>query len=445
MKVLVSAAEYAPLVRTGGLGNAVAGISEALASRGHELTVAIPGYAEIPPGDPVADRWERLIASPVEVIGWRDELFDRPGVYGPLPGTGYEDNWLRYGKFSMAVAALASEFEVGHLHDAHVGLVAAAGNLSTVLTIHNAAHQMLGPLDEVAALLGRTGPVTIGGDLEWYGSASFLKAGMAHAFRVTTVSPGHAAELTAEETSFGLDGVVAQLDHPIIGILNGIDTESWDPATDPTLPQNFSADQLGRRAANWVALLDRAGLDEGVLFGNVGRMARQKGFELLSPILPGLIADGFRLVLVGNGELDDLVDSWVEAYPGAVAHLPYDETLARLVSAGCDSYLMPSEFEPSGLGQMYAMRYGAPPVVRFTGGLADSVIDVAADPAAATGFGFVPYNSEALDGVIREAMRTLEDAPDTWRDLQVNGMKTDWSWGARAADYEAVLEAALVG
>jgi len=135
--------------------------------------------------------------------------------------------------------------------------------------------------------------------------------------------------------------------------------DPWDPATDPTLPRNFTKDDLGARAANWVALLDRVELDEGVVFGNVGRMARQKGLDLLDPLLPDLVADGFRLVLVGNGELDELVDSWVAAHPDAVAHLPYDEDLSRLVSAGADSYLMPSEFEPSGLGQMYAMRYGA--------------------------------------------------------------------------------------
>jgi starch synthase len=382
------------------------------------------------------------LEAPVEVIAWRSRLFDRPGVYGPEPGTGYEDNWQRYGEFSVAVAGVASDFDVAHLHDAHVGLVAALADLPTVLTIHNAAYQTLGPLDEVSALLGRSVPSD---DLEWDGSASLLKAGLIYASRVTTVSPSHAAELAAEETSFGLEGVIAGLEHPVVGILNGIDTGSWDPATDPTLPQNFSESDLASRATNWVALLDRTGLEEGAVFGNVGRMARQKGFDLLDPILPALVAAGFRLVLVGNGELDELVDSWVDTFPGAVAHLPYDETLSRLVSAGCDSYLMPSEFEPSGLGQMYAMRYGAPPVVRLTGGLADSVIDVEAGVGTATGFGFVEYQSEDLDTAIRKAMATLENSPDTWRRLQVNGMTTDWSWTARAGEYEAVLEGAIRG
>jgi starch synthase len=440
MKVLVAAAEYSPLVRTGGLGNAVAGISEGLARRGHDVTVAIPGYEAVLPGATRGGSWVSLTKDPVQVMAWDGPGFDRPGVYGPDPGTGYEDNWSRYGAFSMAVAAAAPDYDVVHLHDAHVGLVPAASPMPAVLTIHNASHQMLGPLDGVTALV--EGSTSLGSDLEWYGSASFLKVGLVRAARVTTVSPGHAAELTVEETSFGLAGVVNHLAHPIVGILNGIDTVSWDPRTDPTLPQNFSADDLPTRAANWVALLDRAGLDEGIVFGNVGRMARQKGLDLLDPVLGELISEGFRLVLVGNGELDDLVDSWVSAHPRAVAHFPYEEDLSRLVSAGCDSYLMPSEFEPSGLGQMYAMRYGAPPVVRMIGGLRDSVVDIAADAHRATGFGFTKYDAASLAGAIRVAMRTLEEAPDAWRRLQVNGMTTDWSWDGRAVEYEAVLEAA---
>jgi len=441
MRVLVAAAEYAPFVRTGGLGNAVAGIAESLAARGHEVTVAIPGYAEVPAGRPAEGAWEVLANSPVEVRAWRDPLFDRAGVYGPEPGTGYEDNWLRYGRFSLAVADLGIPHDVVHLHDAHVGLVAVASSRPSVLTVHNAAHQMIAPLDGVTEMLGIES-VTVAGDIEWYGSASYLKAGLTSASRVTTVSPGHAAELLIEETSFGLSGVLQHLSHPMVGILNGIDTDSWNPATDPELPARFSAEDLPARASNWLALLERTGLDDGVVFGNVGRMARQKGFDLLDPILPDLVADGFRLVLIGNGELDDLVDSWADAYPSAVAHLPYEESRARLVSAGCDSYLMPSEFEPSGLGQMYAMRYGAPPVVRFTGGLTDSVVNLAVDSSAATGFGFIPYESGALDDAIRAAMRTLVDEPDTWRRMQVNGMTTDWSWQARAADYEQVLATA---
>jgi starch synthase len=185
-------------------------------------------------------------------------------------------------------------------------------------------------------------------------------------------------------------------------------------------------------------LLAKARLDDGIVFGNVGRMARQKGLGLLDEALDALVAEGMRLVLVGNGELDGLVDDWVERQPKAVAHLPYDEPLSRLVSAGADAYLMPSQFEPCGLGQMYSMRYGAPPVVRLTGGLADTVLDIDEYPETGTGFGFRTYEPMSLVKTIRRAMRYRAGFPKLWQKIQHNGMTADFSWSARAKDYEAV-------
>ena len=264
---------------------------------------------------------------------------------------------------------------------------------------------------------------------------------MVGAARVTTVSPGHAAELAVPATSFGLSGIVASLGHPIIGILNGIDTTSWDPKTDAALPAPFSVDDLrGKRQAR-SQLMEEAGLTDGMVFGNVGRMARQKGLGLLEPTIDALVTEGFRLVLVGNGELDEMVDDWVDEYPGAVAHLPYHDALSRLVSAGADAYLMPSEFEPCGLGQMYAMRYGTPPVVRLTGGLADSVPDIDEHDARGTGLGFRTFEPESLAKTIRRAMRYHAGLPRLWDRIRLNGMSVDWSWDARAAEYAAVYEA----
>jgi starch synthase len=240
------------------------------------------------------------------------------------------------------------------------------------------------------------------------------------------------------ETSFGLGGIAASLEHPIIGILNGIDTNSWNPATDSALPVPFSVDDLSGKKQSRDALLAAAGLRDGIIFGNVGRMARQKGLGLLEPTIGQLATEGFRLVLVGNGELDDMVDGWVRAYPRAVAHLPYKDSLSRLVSAGADAYLMPSEFEPCGLGQMYAMRYGTPPVVRLTGGLADSVADIDEQNANGTGLGFRTFEPESLAKTIRRAMRYYNGLPRLWDRMQVNGMRVDWSWDARAVEYEAV-------
>jgi starch synthase len=440
MKLLVAAAEVAPLVRTGGLGDAVAGLSRALARRGHDVTVAIPRYRDV--RTTVPDRsWGSAGHRDFRVIVRRDDgAFDRPGVYGPTPGSGYDDNWWRFGCFAAAVGAIAEEFDMVHLHDGHVGGAAPLISGPTVATIHNASHHLLGPLQPALDLLGLD--EVAAADLEWYGQANYLKALMVGASRVTTVSPTHAAELTQEETSFGLAGVVASLSHPIVGILNGIDVDSWDPAIDATLPAPFSARDPASRAKSRQALLDLTGIDDGVIFGNVGRMARQKGLDLLEPILARLVEEGVRLVLVGSGELDVLVDDWVDRYEGKVTHLAYDERLARLVCAGADAYLMPSEFEPCGLGQLYSMHYGAPPVVHLTGGLADSVVDADDDPEAGTGFGFHGYGSANLEAAVLRAAAVFRDEPDRWSAIQRNGMSRDWSWAARAGEYESVYAAA---
>ena len=441
----MAAAELAPFVTTGGLGNAVAGLGGALAGQGHMVTVAIPGYRDL--GVAGEDRsWQELESQPYRVTAFLDEAaFGRAGVYGPGPGTGYEDNWWRYGRFSEAVAGLSSAFDVLHLHDTHVAAAAVTASVASVLTVHNASSQLGGHLDEVLDILGpgsgKTDPATA---LAWWrGGANYLKGGIVAADRVTTVSPTHALELTVDETSFGLADAFRSIDPPISGILNGIDTESWDPSTDHSLPARFSARSMARRGGNRRALLERVGLDDGVVFGNVGRMAHQKGLSLVEYHLGSLVSEGFRLVLVGNGELDDVVDAWAADFPGAVAHLSYDEDLARLVSAGADVYLMPSEFEPSGLGQLYTMRYGCPALAFATGGLVDSVIDIDEDPGAGNGFIFRIFNAEAFTKTVRRAMRYRRDSPKLWRELQVRGMKADWSWNARVGEYEAVFEEAL--
>ncbi len=444
MRILVAVAELAPFVTTGGLGTAVAGLSGALAERGHDVTVAIPGYELL--GLEGADRqWHELDAEAPRVVAFRDDAaFGRPGVYGPEPGTGYEDNWWRYLRFTEAVSGLSQGYELVHLHDAHVAAAAVTSATPAVLTIHNASYQLGAPLADAVEVLG---PSFGGHDpaeaLEWWLGANFLKGGIVTARRVTTVSPTHARELTVEATSFGIGEVLRNLEHPVVGILNGIDAVSWDPRTDPTLPVRFSTRSPQRRAANRRALFELTRLSDGVLFGNVGRMSHQKGLSLVEYYIDGLVDEGFRLVLVGNGEIDWMVDEWVERHPQAIAHLPYSERLARLVSAGADAYLMPSEFEPSGIGQLYAMRYGCPPVVYATGGLADSVVDVDENPRQGNGLVFRAFNAEEFTKTVRRAMRYRRDIPALWRALQARGMSADWSWDARAAEYEALFEEAV--
>ncbi len=445
MKILFASAELAPFVRTGGLGNAVAGLAHALSSD-HDVTFGVPGYRDSSaPGRKVTGgAWRRHQDRDVEVLFWLDESFDRTGVYGPDSSSSYGDNWQRFARFSLAVAQLSEGFDVVHLHDGHVGAVALRTLVPTVFTIHNASYPMIGPLGPAVETLG-LGPKAsvLGGDLEWFGEANFTKAGVVGATQATTVSPGHARELAVDETSFGLGGIIRGLFRPIVGVLNGIDTNDWDPSRDPVLPKPFSAADLSGRSASRKALLTQFGLDDGFLLGNVGRMSGQKGLGLIDYDLDVLVDEGARFVFMGNGDLDPLVDGWVDRHPTAVVHVPFDEPKSRIVFAGSDAYLMPSQYEPCGLGQIYAMRYGTPSIAHFTGGLEDTVFDIDEDPANGTGFVFRSFDHPSLTKTIRRAMHYRVAMPDLWRTMQVNGMARDWSWDARAVEYEEIYESVL--
>lgn len=446
MKVLLVSAELAPFATSGGLGDAIAGIAHALHRRDLNVTVLMPRYrlvadvGEARPGEGPAERLFTSWEDGVQVLLADDpESFDRPGLYGPEPGTSYPDAWRRWARLCQVAAALSGQFDIVHLHDAQTAPTALISSSPTVLTLHNAAYGVMGPLDEVMEIFADVPGAEK--HLEWYGQANYLKAGIMTADRVTTVSPGYARQIAEDpEVSSGLNEFLAALEPPVIGIMNGIDTTRFDPATDTVIPEPFGSDHLDGRASARKALLEMTGLDgSGVIFGMVGRMAKQKGLALLDPIIDGLIADGFRLVAVGNGNEDDMVDAWVRRAPHAVWHAPYTEELARLVWAGGDSFLMPSKFEPGGLGNLYAMRYGAPPVVRFTGGLAATVIDAEAG-STANGFGFHDYSSEALEETICRAMAVFREEPERWARLQQVGMTTDWGWDPAAARYVGVYE-----
>ncbi len=442
MRILLASSEMSPLARSGGLGDAVAGLAAALAAAGHDVTVALPLWRHI--DDRGSEGGE---AGPAEIrhravgdvrVALVDDpaAFDRPGMYGPDPKTPWDDAWWQWGRFALAIASMAPEYDVVHLHDAHAGAAALITKPPTVFTIHNAAYPILGPLHDTADLLGLGPAATVpAGTLEWYGSASYLKAGLVGADRVTTVSPSFAAQLAGDENSFGLGPVVRALENPLTGVLNGIDTVEWDPENDRFLPATFGPDTIRDRLKVRKALLKRFGLDDGVVFGNVGRMTSQKGIGLLDPIIDALVDEGLRFVAVGGGELDDVVDGWAQRHPRAVAHAEFGDEAARLIFGGADAYLMPSEFEPCGLGQMYALRYGCPPVVRFTGGLADTVVDVDIDPGTGNGFGFVPFTSDELAKTIRRAMRYHRALPGLWHDLQLRGMAADLSWDRAAREY----------
>ena len=446
----MAAAECSPLARTGGMGEAVAGLAKAVAAEDIDVTVAIPRYRHLHDTGAAAHDAPvpayRYQMGEVEVLLIEDTTaFDRPGIYGPKPGDAYEDEWFRWARFSAAIARLATGFDLVHLHDGHVGPVALLTNVPTVQTIHNASYPLLGPLADAAEELGVSWQDRmLGGALEWYGRANYLKAGIVGATRVTTVSPTFATQITTDASvTGGLSEVIKWLEHPVVGIVNGIDTESWDPQCDPILAAPFSAKKLKARGESRRALFGEADLDDGFLVGNVGRMTEQKGLHLIDLGLDELVEDGLRLVLVGNGDLDAMVDGWQTRHPRAVRHVDYSEPMARLLYAGADAYFMPSRFEPCGIGQLYAMRYGCPPLVHVTGGLADTVIDLDEQPDAATGFGFRRFLPEEAVKTIRRAMRVYRTSPKEWKMLQRNGMTRDVSWNHASVDYRRVYEAAL--
>lgn len=477
IRLLSVASEVYPLVKTGGLADVAGALPAALAGEGVATTTLIPGYPAVLDAAGGGERlhsYADLMGGPATLIRAQaagldlivldaPHLFERPGnpYLGP-DGRDWEDNSLRFGAFARAAADLGSgrvaglEYDVLQLHDWQAGLAAAylhydppARRPGVVATIHNLAFQgvfparLLGPLGLPADAFALDG-------IEYHGAISFLKAALIFADRITTVSPTYATEIMGEAGGMGLHGLLAGRGGVVSGILNGIDTVVWNPATDEALASRFDANDLDARAANKAALQREFGLDEdrgAFLIGSVGRLTGQKGMDLLPPLMPDLVARGAQFAMLGSGDaaLEAAFDALADAHPGSVGvRIGYDEALAHLIEGGCDAFLMPSRFEPCGLTQMYALRYGAVPVVARVGGLADTVIDAspyALAQGVATGFQFAPGSAASLRAALTRAMAMFMDEPAAWARLQRNGMGTDVSWTNAARDYAVLFEA----
>jgi len=319
-----------------------------------------------------------------------------------------------------------------------------------VFTVHNLAYQGLFPSGDFA-LLGLPSRFMASSGLEYHQQLSFMKAGLKFAQRVTTVSPTYAAEIATHEFGFGLDGVIRGRGADVSGVLNGVDGKVWDPATDSGLPQVYSARELQGKARCKQALQAELGLAaraDAPLFGVVSRLTSQKGLDLVLGALPSLVRRGGQLALQGSGDaaLEAAFVAAAQAHPEAVAvRIGYDEAFAHRLIAGADAILVPSRFEPCGLTQLYGLRYGSLPVVRRTGGLADTVVDasdhaIAADRA--TGFSFDAATPAALDGAIQRAIAAYADAP-RWRRLMLRAMAQDFSWRGAAQKYMALYQGLL--
>lgn len=477
IEVLSVASEVYPLIKTGGLADVAGALPGALSSRGVTMRTLVPGYPSVMSklaGGRVVKEIDDLFGVPAKLIAARVEgldvividapaLYDRPGnPYVSPDGWDWPDNWKRFAALSWTAAELAMGLvdgyhpQVVHCHDWQAGLTPAyikfgpVDTVKTVMTIHNIAFKGFFGAEIFGQL--RLPPHAFGvGGVEYFGGVSYLKSGMECADYVTTVSPNYADEIRTPEFGMGLEGLLNGRADTVVGILNGIDTDAWNPATDPALVQGFTANTIQGRQANKLAVVEKFGLDgaDGPLFCVVSRLTDQKGMDLLLQAVDGLVDLGGRLVVLGSGEayLEDGFRHLAARHPGKVSIINgYNEQLSHLMQGGCDAIVIPSRFEPCGLTQLYGLRYGCVPVVSRIGGLADTVID--ANPAAiaaevATGVVFDPGSAHALYEALRKAVYLYHDSK-LWKKIQRRGMKSDVSWDTSAARY-ADLYATITG
>lgn len=480
MKILFAASEAHPLVKTGGLGDVCGALPAMLKRLRHDVRLVLPAYRGIAEQAgktaPVAELSLESAAGPVRILegrlpGTTVKLylvdspfhFGRPGgPYTGPDGRDWPDNAARFALFARAVVAIARGRagldwlpELVHCHDWQAGLVPALLELggrrpATVFTIHNLAYQGLFSW-EIFQSLGLPWELWSMHAMEFYGQFSFIKGGLVFADRLTTVSPTYAREIQTPEFGYGLEGLLRHRARHLAGILNGADYRVWDPARDPFIEQTYNARSLRGKAADKAALQRHMGLPEKEatpLVGYIGRLVEQKGIDLILAALPEILARDVQVVVLGRGEarFEQALAEAAARHEGRLAvHLGYDEALAHRIEAGTDLFLMPSRFEPCGLNQIYSLRYGTVPVVRRTGGLADTVVDVTAETlerGTATGFQFHDPTPEALAGAVERALGFYKQ-PKVWRRLMLNGMRQDFSWNASARRYLALYEDAL--
>lgn len=477
MRILLASSEIHPYSKTGGLGDAVGALGKALAHAGHDVALVTPlyrGVRERFPGVHAVD-WEfdlslgvrradakllALTVNPRLTVYFVDkpEYFDRGGIYNDSHGD-FGDNAERFIFFSKCVVHLARHLplkpEVVHVHDWPVGLVPLlvqhehlAGGWQkpprTCLTIHNLAYQGVFP----RAVFNLTNlPATYfhPETTEFYNQLNCLKAGIACADAVTTVSPRYAREITTQEFGAGLDGLLRKRQHVLHGILNGVDYEEWNTTHNAALVAPFRVDELAGKAVCKAALQERFKLPvnaDAVLFGSVTRLADQKGIDVTLGALEEMLAAPIQFVLLGSGSknYEQALQALANRFPDRMAvQFGYDHALAHQIEAGCDFFLMPSRFEPCGLNQLYSLRYGTIPIVRRTGGLDDTVIDATDNVEQANGIKFQEPAPHALAKAMRKALLLFQDKPLLAR-YRHGGMTANFSWARAVKEFETVYK-----
>ena len=477
IRVLSVTSEIFPLVKTGGLGDVTGALPPALEAAGAETITLVPGYPPVLSALADAEavyEFADLFGGPATVLRGTaatldllvvdaPHLFARAGnPYVGADGAEWLDNGVRFAGLSAVAGALGVglvpglTFDIVHAHDWQAAMAAVYLRFhdgvrpATLLTVHNLAFQGRYP----ASLFPRLGlPGSAFGldGLEYHGDVNFLKGGLASADRLTTVSPTYAQEIMGEENGMGLDGVLRHRAGVLSGIMNGIDDTVWNPQTDALIPARFSCSGISKRGGNKAALQHRMGLDENpnaLLIGVVSRLTSQKGLDMLLDQLDEVVADGMQLALLGSGDpyLEHAFVAAAGSHLGTVGcALGYNEAMAHLIQAGSDAILAPSRFEPCGLTQLCALRYGSIPVVSRVGGLADSVIDAneaALSAGVATGIQFWPATSRALHLALSRLSALWRDRP-VWERVQRNGMAADVSWRGPANRYLALYRSIL--
>jgi len=486
LRVLSIASEIFPLIKIGELADVTGALPIALKSEGIEVRTVVPGYPSVMNSLGVVEgvvhlpnffgAEARLIRATSCELGLfvldAPHLFSRAGnPYLRADGADWPDNALRFAALARIAADIGLGFvssfvpDIVHAHDWHAALALAYMHYSnrrrpaTVMTVHNLAYQGVFPREMLAAIDLPPQSFTLHG-VEYYGKIGFLKAGLYFADRITTVSPTYAREILSDEGGMGLGGLLRDRSCDLSGILNGIDTSVWDPATDPHIPGCFYADVssgfesevLQNRAINKAALQRRLGLQlapDVLMLGVIGRLSSRKGLDLLLENLPTIVREGMQLVVLGSGgdrSLQYRYRAAAQAHPERVSvTIGHDESLAHLIQAGADALVVPSRFEPCGLTQLCALRYGTVPIVSRIGGLEDTVVDaddLAITGGGQTGFKFGPVTAENLAGVLQRACATFHDVA-AWRRIQRNGMSIDVSWRNPASRY-ADLYSSLV-
>ena len=474
MKILFTASECVPFIKTGGLADVVGALAPVLAKKGHDVRVILPMYTAI------AQKWqeqmEYLLDFEVQ-LGWRRQYcgvqilkkdgviyyfldnkyyFGRPYIYG-LGGDEYE----RYGFFCRACLNLLPMIDfspdVLHAHDWQSGMIPALlkiqyahlpfyADIRTMYTIHNLQYQGIFGIKEVQDVLGLGDSLWTSDKLECYGCANFMKAALVYADAISTVSPSYAEEITTAYYGERLDGLIRARHESLYGVLNGIDVGEYNPETDPMIYQNYSANDTSGKAVNKARLQEALGLEVNPdipLIAMVGRLSNQKGLDLVDCVLGDIMNENVQLVVLGMGEARYTnLFSWAEQqYRGKMAaRFAMDHELAHRLYAAADFFLMPSQFEPCGLSQLISLRYGTIPIVRETGGLRDTVLSYNEYNGDGNGFSFLNYNAHDMLNVIRRALGYYRDNKDVINLLRKRGMEGDYSWTHSADEYVKVYE-----